>query len=72
MLEVCETQGRVHRAQRRGMMQKLSGEALWVLACAAEGGSRRERWTVGVPACEDGGGESADERGYGEPDEGAG
>ena len=61
MLEVCETQ-----------MQKLSGKALRVLARAAEGGSRRERWTIGVPACEDGGGESADEKGYGEPDEGVG
>ena len=38
-------------------MQKLSGEALRVLAHAAKGGHGRQRWTIGVPADKGSGGE---------------
>ena len=48
MLEVCQTQDGVHRAQQWSMMRKLLGEALWVLAHG------RQRWTVGVPTDEGG------------------
>ena len=58
MLEVCEAQDGVHRAQRRGTVCKLSGEALRVLTRATEGGCGTQRWTFGVPAGKGGGGQS--------------
>ena len=38
-------------------MLKLPSEALWVLPCASERGGGWQRWTVGVPTGEGGGGE---------------
>ena len=58
MLEVCETPSQMRCAQWGSTMRELLSEALWVLARAAEGSHGRQRWTVGVPAGEGGGGES--------------
>ena len=58
VLEVCQARSPMHHAQRRGTMRELPSEALWVLACAAEGGRGRQRWAVGVPEGKGGGGES--------------
>ena len=49
----------MHHAQWRGTMRELPSEALWMLACAAEGGCGRQRWTVRVPEGKGSGGESA-------------
>ena len=60
----------MRHAQQQGTMRKLPSEALWVLARAAEGGRGRQRWTVGVPEGEGGGGESAGKGGVEEGQEG--